>query len=216
MTSRSTLSSRISSTNTAQLICTITECTDDQDADSLQCSKCKRMVHYRCTKLPAYQIHLFKTRLKNKSYRYQCQNCVEVPQDLLDLIPNRERSHSSRKTEKEIENLKRDIKGCENLIKHQEENEKELQNTIKSKQSDLNNLKEKLQTNPGYHSFEYIENKMEKQIADLETKIKEYVTSYASALKSSSQPTDQQQVVNLKDAIESARTEELVERRTRR
>ena len=125
-------------------------------------------------------------------------------------------SFSSRKTEKEIENLKRDIKGCENLIKHQEENEKELQNTIKSKQSDLNNLKEKLQTNPGYHSFEYIENKMEKQIADFETKIKEYVTSYASALKSSSQPTDQQQVVNLKDAIESARTEELVERRTRR
>ena len=95
--------------------------------------------------------------------------------------------------EKEIENLKRDIKGCENLIKHQEENEKELQNTIKLKQSGLNNLKEKLQTNPGYHTLEYIEIKMEKQIVDLETKIKEYVTSYASALKSSSQPTDQQQ-----------------------
>ena len=45
----------------------------------------------------------------------------------------------------------------------------------------------------------------------METKIKEYVTSYASALNSSSQPTDQQQVVNLKDAIESARTEELKE-----
>ena len=72
-----------------------------------------------------------------------------MSQDLLDLIPNRERSHSSRKMEKEIENLKRDIKGCENLIKHQEENEKELQNTIKLKQSGLNNLKEKLQTNPG-------------------------------------------------------------------
>ena len=87
-----------------------------------------------------------------------------MPQDLLDLIPNRERSHSAQEKRKKKLRILRDIKGCENLIKHQEENEKELRNTIKLKQSDLNNLKEQLQTNPGYHTLEYIENKMENKL----------------------------------------------------
>ena len=57
----------------------------------LKCSKCKRLTHYECTRLPAYQIYLF-TR---KNYRlYICDTCVgEVPEDFTEECLEKKREH---------------------------------------------------------------------------------------------------------------------------
>ena len=41
---------------------------------------------------------------------------------------------------------------------------------IKLKNAHLSELKAKLQTNPGYHSIEYIEEKLEKKLENIQTK----------------------------------------------
>ena len=37
-------------------VCTEAICIDDGDKNKLTCVKCKDKQHYRCTRLPAYQI----------------------------------------------------------------------------------------------------------------------------------------------------------------
>ena len=69
------------------LVCTPSGCTNDEDLYKLECAECKRLVHYICTQLPVFQIHLFLT----KGYRkFVCANCVDVPQYLLDIVPKDE------------------------------------------------------------------------------------------------------------------------------
>ena len=87
---------------------------------------------------------------------------MEFSKDLAELVPSREISHPSLKTEKELERLQHEIECCENLIKKQEIRINEFQTIIKLKNADLSELKAKLQTNPGYHAIEYIEEKLEK------------------------------------------------------
>ena len=82
----------------------------------------------------------------------------------LDLVPSKERHHPSLKTEKEIEGFRLNIKCCENVIKQHKEKQKTLQTTMKDKEADLTEIKKKLQTNPGYHTLEYIEDKFEKKL----------------------------------------------------
>ena len=38
--------------------CTPDSCLSDNDEYKLECSSCTRLVHYHCTRLPLYQIHL--------------------------------------------------------------------------------------------------------------------------------------------------------------
>ena len=45
-----------SSTSHQTPMCTLTECLSDDDQYKLQCRQCKRRVHYKCTRLPQYQI----------------------------------------------------------------------------------------------------------------------------------------------------------------
>ena len=60
--------------------CTTTNCVlDADDSYKLECIKCNREVHYKCTHLPLYQLSLFLT---TGYRRFVCENCVEVPQYL--------------------------------------------------------------------------------------------------------------------------------------
>ena len=206
-------------------MCTPEQCTDDQDKDFLKCVKCARQVHFRCTRLPAYQIQLFANS-KTKHYQFQCEKCVTVEQKLLELIPNRERSHPSLKTEREMESLRRDIKGCKNVIMQKVEKENELMKIITNKDADLADIKNKMQNNPGYHTLEYIEDKFEKKLESLRdhmTKaIKEEWTivakSYADTAKPNStiDPALVQKPECLKKVIKNAREEELAEENERK
>ena len=64
--------------------CTPYSCLCDDDQYKLECAECKRHVHYRCTRLPDYQIQLFLTK---KYRKYVCENCIEVPEYLVELLP---------------------------------------------------------------------------------------------------------------------------------
>ena len=67
------------------LQCTPNACTQDDDQYKLECTDCHRLVHYKCTQLPKFQVHLFLT----KGYRkFVCVNCVEIPEYLEEILPN--------------------------------------------------------------------------------------------------------------------------------
>ena len=52
--------------------CSLDGCAFGKNKYMLECSKCKKLTHYACTKLPNYQIALFI----QKNYRlYVCSTC---------------------------------------------------------------------------------------------------------------------------------------------
>ena len=59
--------------NLTASICIISGCKKKQSSNMLRCNKCKQLIHFKCTSLPAYQIHHF---VNTKSYRrYECSSC---------------------------------------------------------------------------------------------------------------------------------------------
>ena len=60
--------------------CTEEKCTKVDIQHVLTCFDCKRHVHYRCTKLPTYQLECFITK---KGRRFSCINCVEIRDEFL-------------------------------------------------------------------------------------------------------------------------------------
>ena len=61
----------------------------------------------------------------------------------------------SLKPERKMESLRRDIKGCKNVIKQKDENKNNLKKIITNKNADLAEIKKKLQ-----NTLEYIEDKL--------------------------------------------------------
>ena len=49
---------------------------------TLECSQCKELVHFKCSKLPAYM--LYSLKVKYKSRKYTCYKCVETPIDICE------------------------------------------------------------------------------------------------------------------------------------
>ena len=54
-----------------------TSCSDPEVDEMIQCSKCEGWLHYWCTRLPSYQLHL----LCNTSRKFQCELCTVVPEE---------------------------------------------------------------------------------------------------------------------------------------
>ena len=44
----------------------------------LQCSVCKALCHWACTKLPLYQLYMYEL----SSRKYSCESCVEIPESV--------------------------------------------------------------------------------------------------------------------------------------
>jgi len=65
---------------------------------------------------------------------------------------------------KEIERLKNEVKDYESQIKHYQDNETMLTNQVNEKTIALRELKAKLRIDPGYHTPEFVEEKMESQL----------------------------------------------------
>ncbi|CAC5386637.1 unnamed protein product [Mytilus coruscus] len=55
-------------------------CNDIQNAFMIQCCRCQLWTHYKCTRLPVYQIYL----LTSTSRRYNCETCTTVPPSFLE------------------------------------------------------------------------------------------------------------------------------------
>ena len=75
-------------------LCMSSSCIQDNDQYKLECAECHHLVHYNCIRLPVFQLQLFLT----KGYRkFICMNCVDIPEYLNDMFPNKhplEQSHS--------------------------------------------------------------------------------------------------------------------------
>ena len=72
-------------------LCTPSNCPPDEDQYKLKCNNCQRVVHYKCTELPLYQLNQFLTR----GYRnFICVNCIEAPEHLHDIVPDNQASTS--------------------------------------------------------------------------------------------------------------------------
>ena len=100
----------------------------------------------------------------------------------------RDRSVLLSHSMEEIDRLKREIKACEALIKHHENNEKTLKECMKKQDLDIEDLKKK--SNPLSNTLDYIEERFDKKLETLKEclilSIK--TTSYADVMKSNSQP----------------------------
>ena len=66
--------------------CTINTCEIDTGDHNLQCIKCKRKVHYKCTLLPIYQLQQFLS-FGNSYRKYTCVNCIKIRKTLCDIVP---------------------------------------------------------------------------------------------------------------------------------
>ena len=103
--------------------------------------------------------------------RFYCQNCVIVSEELLQLVPNRQRSIPVLKLSQENEKLKAEVSQREYLIKEYKESRKDLLNTIEEQKVQLYDLKRNLNSDPAFHTLEYIEKKLEKKLANVEDRI---------------------------------------------
>ena len=96
---------------------------DESSKDvALQCRKCHRAVHYKCSRLPSYQIQLC---LSFEERRYQCPNCIKVSQQVLEEL------ELSRKDTTEInDNSKKKVNTIinNNIDDNNTKNEKNLNN----------------------------------------------------------------------------------------
>ena len=90
---------------------------DESSRDvALQCRKCHRAVHYRCSKLPAYQIQLC---LSFKEQRYQCPNCIRVSQQVLEELElSRDTIVINDNANKKVNNTEKNKVNTKNENKH--------------------------------------------------------------------------------------------------
>jgi hypothetical protein len=127
--------------------CTTKECVDDSDLHKLQCTTCKRRVHYKCTMLPLYQLQRYLT-FGNNYCKYICVTCIEVPDDLRTILP--------KGMENEI--LIEEIEKQKDLIKVYENELSSLRTAVKTMENEItNNITKKRKRNSTGDSTSEIE-----------------------------------------------------------
>ena len=141
------------------LLCTDSECIEDNGNHVLKCPKCNRNVHYRCTSLPAYQLQVILLVKKTRNSGYHCQNCVVVSDEIKELVPAKTRM-IPLSASKELERLKKENAGHIT-------NKVVLEQIIQDQKTKLTMLKNNLETNPTYHTLEYVEDRIENKLEDL-------------------------------------------------
>ena len=174
------LTNEVASETTMPNTETISECTDKvcnegKDQYKLECKRCHRFVHQKCTKLPLYQITLFVT----KGYQsYICVNCVDIPDYLIDAIPTT--STSSANDTEAVNKLYAALK------KKEEENDCHKSNvlalTTKHREM-IADLQEKHETishlNPEFTKYE----QSMKSYGESESKLKQLIKTQQQEMK---------------------------------
>ena len=131
--------------NLVASVCIIHGCVIEKNKYMLRCNKCKLQIHYECTRLPAYQIHQFKT----KGYRkYICDSCtIGIPNEIKELCDNVATSCvSSHRSEnkscedlqiylKEIKNLEEENRAMKKKIEELDKRQEVLRKVIKDQET---------------------------------------------------------------------------------
>ena len=156
------------------ILCTQTSCClDDKDRHILECAECKRMVHYRCTELPLYQLQLFLT----KGYRkFVCINCVSVQDYLTKIIPivptprvdldSQILVETSNTDKEEVTKLRNEVDEHANSLKSYEVVVADLKNKIAEQQLEMKEQEEKFAEvgNPDYDALMKVEEVMKNKL----------------------------------------------------
>ena len=84
--------------------CTTVSCVDDRDPKKLSCTRCKRYVHYKCSRIPAYVLQV----LLDKNYRhFVCINCMDISKEIADIMDESISLNESKEMEELSKKLKR-------------------------------------------------------------------------------------------------------------
>ena len=143
-------------------ICTSERCKSDDAPNKLECAECNRKVHFKCTRLPVYQLGLFLT--KDYHYRkYRCANCVFLPESIRILC------EEDLTTEDPVftEEFQTEIQIHKTQIEHQKKQVVELEDKVQSLEQELTDQERTFNEagNPEYdHQTKlesYIKNKLE-------------------------------------------------------
>ena len=116
--------------------CTNSNCEiEDKEIRTLQCSICKRRVHYRCSLLPTYQIQRFVMFGTGYS-KFVCVNCVDITSDLVRETNTSESNNDLElKYQKERErsnNLKAEIQKFKEILQEKDGELLKLSNKLET------------------------------------------------------------------------------------
>ena len=106
--------------------CGATSCLSLSNTDKyLECKTCKNKFHHCCTKLPTYQIGLFMLAETNANNSFLCEQCANVPEDLMQTCSENitETSNTVLLLKQQLEKKDEELKELkEHIIKLETEN----------------------------------------------------------------------------------------------
>ena len=222
-------------------ICTESLCIENKDINKLQCGQCKRKVHYKCTRLPAYQLQRYLVASLGQYYsKFLCSNCVVVPDSIqkeLTAADNIVSLKNELTMQKEkIELYEQELRELRKLIALQQSPDTSSYkkrkfrdcNNKEEEEVSLNDKNEITGNDNGHLNIQEINNMFEKRFELMETKmtemIKQNITktqdtygnasipiSYANAANTKN-PTN----TNFRNIVVAAKNEELIEEKDKR
>ena len=148
---------------------------DEKENNIIQCDKCEKSFHYRCTGLPAYQIQHFVHTKKYK--KYICESCTPIADHLKTVIPSPPPPDPNEK----VQELERIIKEKQVEVDTLAETNRILQAEIKDLSSKNTDIQASLDKEKAKHATLQSRNKemktgivaKDEKIVSLENSLKE-------------------------------------------
>lgn len=199
---------------------------NNEDPNYIQCSDCKRHVHYRCTMLPAYQLQVF---INKRTMKFSCANCVTVQKNLVDLLKSQDVPFYILSRDKdETRRLRKELKACENLLKVQDENQNQLKDMIETQSKTNKEMELSIISNTKEHVQKSIILEKEQILINIKecmrAEAKDFLTNIGKQQQSKSyadvigNPIDFKSILQetQKEVMKVAKVEDISEERDRR
>ena len=198
--------------------CSLNSCVENNNP-TVKCSKCNRLVHYKCTELPIYELERY-TKPK-KPCQYKCRGCVDVPKDLhamlskyieedqtqeLDILSNTmsemnlfDSKDQLEKSRQEIQALKQELNKCEKTIQTYRENEVALNVTIQKLRASAASQEQKMKITTDHALVKNLEDSLDDKLEKIGKvlkntllgTLKESLTHEIQEIKESNRKTEQ-------------------------
>ena len=188
--------------------CATTDCTYDNDKYKAECAKCKRLVHYRCTSLPTYQLQLF---LRKGYQKFICRKCVEIPSYLHASSLNQNEAH-----------LKTVIEKLEGELREQEERLTEVGNPDYDAFATIEGSMKKHMEQLGEDLKKNLLNELQDSKREMEEKLNHVMIqtkSYAESVQNTSQEKNQTpngKYIDFRVTLEETKNTQLVEEKEKK
>jgi len=177
------------SIGTMELQCTVSTCIEDKDINKLQCGQCKRKVHYKCSRLPAYQLQRYLVASLGQYYsKFLCQNCVNVPDSILkemtisdnvislenEITMQKEKIEAYEKELNELRNIVATKQGIEQATSKKRKIGERSNSSDKISQDNINNNELK-EPNQNSQNIQELNRMFEERFEKIETKMIEII-----------------------------------------